>query len=55
MTEPEADMSGVLGGANIDLKSGSYDLSNLQYEDIVIAASESLSVSGQLNFTSSVS
>ena len=53
-SEPEADMSGVLGGANIDLKSGSYDLSNLQYEDIVIAASESLNVSGQLNITGSV-
>jgi hypothetical protein len=39
---------GLLGGVNLTFTSGNYDLSNLGYDSLLIAASNNLSVSGSL-------
>jgi hypothetical protein len=42
---------GLLGGVNLTFTSGNYDLSNLGYDSLLIAASNNLSVSGSLAVT----
>ena len=49
------ELYGVIGGANISVQSGTYDLSSMLYDDLVIAASESLQLSGKLIFNGSKS
>jgi hypothetical protein len=49
------ELSSVIGGANISVQSGTYDLSSMLYDDLVIAASESLQLSGKLIFNGSKS
>ena len=44
----ESSGFGLLGGVNITLTSGSYDLSNLGYNSLLIAASNNLTISGSL-------
>ena len=39
---------GVLGGANLTFSSGNYDLVSLKHDNLLFAAKESLTISGQL-------
>ena len=45
--------TGLIGGVNLIFDSGSYDLSNYGFGSYLIAASESISLSGNLSFASS--
>ena len=42
------DPEGILGGVELSIKSGEYDLSSFDYEAFIFAASERLSVSGEI-------
>ena len=42
------DLEGILGGVELSIKSGEYDLSSFNYEAFIFAASERLSVSGEI-------
>jgi hypothetical protein len=45
------DPEGVLGGKNLSFGEGTYDLSQLAYDRLLFAASETLSLGGSLTFT----
>ncbi|MDB3957712.1 FecR family protein [Opitutales bacterium] len=45
------DFEGVLGGRNLSFGSGTYDLSQLSHNRLLIASSEHLNLAGSLSFT----
>ena len=45
------DFEGVLGGRNLSFGSGTYDLSQLSHNRLLIASSERLNLAGSLSFT----
>ncbi|MDC0363161.1 FecR domain-containing protein [Opitutales bacterium] len=45
------DFEGVLGGRNLSFGSGTYDLSQLSHNRLLIASSEHLNLAGALSFT----
>ena len=45
------DVDGILGGHNLTFGAGTYDLSQLAYDRLLFAASETLSLGGSLTFT----
>ena len=45
------DFDGALGGSNLKFGAGQYDLSQLNYDRLLIAASDHLSISGTITFT----
>ena len=51
-TQPDTS-TGLVGGVNLIFDSGSYDLSNYGFGSYLIAASESISLSGNLSFAAS--
>ncbi|MEL0098838.1 MAG: hypothetical protein VW907_04715, partial [Opitutae bacterium] len=46
-----SDLEGILGGHNLSFGAGTYDLSQLAYDRLLFAASETLSIGGSLTFT----
>ena len=48
-------IGGVLGGRNIEFNAANYDLSNLSSSSLLVAASGTLSLNGDLSFSSSSS
>ena len=44
------EIFGVLGGSKISIGTGDYDISGLDSDSLLIAASDELSISGQLSF-----
>ena len=47
----DVDFDGALGGSNLKFGAGQYDLSQLNYDRLLIAASDHLSISGTITFT----
>ena len=45
------DVDGILGGPRLTFGAGTYDLSQLAYDRLLFAASETLSLGGSLTFT----
>ena len=50
-TSDHDDFEGVLGGRNLSFGSGTYDLSQLSHNRLLIASSEHLNLAGSLSFT----
>ena len=48
----EDSTTGIVGGVNLIFNTGKYDLSNLGYESYAMAASEDMTLNGNLDFTS---
>ena len=48
-------LGGVLGGRNIEFNPATYDLSNLSYSELLVAASGSLTLNGNLDFVNGAS
>ena len=44
----EDEFTGILGGTDLTIRSGDYDLTSLPFQSIIFAATENLSVSGDL-------
>ena len=44
----EDEFTGILGGRELTIGSGEYELSDLPYESLIFAATDSLSISGDL-------
>ena len=43
-----AEKEGILGGSELTIKSGRYDLSGLGYDSLIFASSDNISISGEL-------
>ncbi len=50
-TSDHDDFDGVLGGRNLSFGTGTYDLSQLSHNRLLIASSEHLNLAGSLSFT----